>query len=324
MDASSKNIVTAVFIGAYMLLLIVLRPFCSLKIMVRFVAVAASRGGSKPSVCIRDSVCVFSCVRMCAGCFLACRNYWDCGYPIDSGRPLSQSAGRDRLNLQILYQIMNAICLYSVVLSEVVAQAGNSSADYASFFSVASVLIIVIMMVYIWYFDFWSSGLLQEYVFQPVVNKVKAVVFGIHAEESSSAVAPEAPATGEGTALFSISTAPAPLHARHDAEPAVDMRPEQHGIERMFEWSDTLRPKPPEAWNEDQQIKDDEDDDRHGGMEPGPLPLPGAPKAEDLFVASCTESCASLGPPDSSTHEKGAFSYPEQGRPSNSLFDTPD
>ena len=65
MDASSKNIVTAVFIGAYMLLLIVLRPFCSLKIMVRFVAVAASRGGSKPSVCIRDSVCVFSRVRIC-------------------------------------------------------------------------------------------------------------------------------------------------------------------------------------------------------------------------------------------------------------------
>ena len=205
---------------------------------------------------------------------------------------------------------MNAICLYSVVLSEVVAQAGDSAADYASFFSVASVLIIVIMMVYIWYFDFWSSGLLQEYVFQPVVNKVKAVVFGIHAEESSSAVAPEAPATREGN--------------QHDAEPAVDMRPEQHDIERMFEWSDTLRPKPPEAWNEDQQIKDDEDDDRHGGMEPGPLPLPGAPKAEDLFVASCRESCASLGPPDSSAHEKGAFSYPEQGRPSNSLFDTPD
>ena len=41
MDASSKNIVTAAFIGAYMLLLIVLRPFCSLKIMVRFVAVAS-------------------------------------------------------------------------------------------------------------------------------------------------------------------------------------------------------------------------------------------------------------------------------------------
>ncbi len=71
MDASSKNIVTAVFIGAYMLLLIVLRPFCSLKIMVRFVAVVASRGGSKPSVCIRDFVCVFSCVRMCA-CVCVC------------------------------------------------------------------------------------------------------------------------------------------------------------------------------------------------------------------------------------------------------------
>ena len=158
--------------------------------------------------------------------------------------PALIAIGRPRsIDLQILYQIMNAICLYSVVLSEVVAQAGNNAADYASFFSAASVLIIVIMMVYVWYFDFWSSGLLQEYVFQPVVNKVKAVVFGIHAEESSSAVAPEAPATGEGNALFSISTAPAPLHARHDAEPALDMRPEQHDIERIFEWSDTFAPQ---------------------------------------------------------------------------------
>ncbi len=75
MDASSKNIVTAVFIGAYMLLLIVLRPFCSLKIMVRFVAVAASRGGSNRvcasvTLCACFRACVFvcacKCVRMCA------------------------------------------------------------------------------------------------------------------------------------------------------------------------------------------------------------------------------------------------------------------
>ena len=67
MDASSKNIVTAAFIGAYMLLLIVLRPFCSLKIMVRFVAVAASRGGSEPSVGVRDScVGVYMRAYLCA------------------------------------------------------------------------------------------------------------------------------------------------------------------------------------------------------------------------------------------------------------------
>ncbi len=67
MDASSKNIVTAAFIGAYILLLIVLRPFCSLKIMVRFVTVAASRGGGEPSVGVRDS-CVGVSVRayLCA------------------------------------------------------------------------------------------------------------------------------------------------------------------------------------------------------------------------------------------------------------------
>jgi hypothetical protein len=35
LDASSKNIVTAAFIGAYILLLIALRPFASMKIMVR-------------------------------------------------------------------------------------------------------------------------------------------------------------------------------------------------------------------------------------------------------------------------------------------------
>ena len=35
MDQSSKNVASAAFIGAYMLLLVVLRPFQELKIMVR-------------------------------------------------------------------------------------------------------------------------------------------------------------------------------------------------------------------------------------------------------------------------------------------------
>ena len=107
-------------------------------------------------------------------CLLACRN--------STVSTRSGGSYRNRqaaIDLQIMYQIMNIICLYSVVLSEVVAQTGDSAADYASFFSAASVFIIVVMVVYVCYFDFWSSGLLQEYVFQPVANKVKAVDGGL-------------------------------------------------------------------------------------------------------------------------------------------------
>ncbi len=75
---------------------------------------------------------------------------------------------------QILYQIMNTITLYAVVLSEVMNRAGPSVVmDYASFFNGASYFIIAIMLVYVWYFDIWASALLQERVFQPALRTLK-------------------------------------------------------------------------------------------------------------------------------------------------------
>jgi hypothetical protein len=76
---------------------------------------------------------------------------------------------------QILYQSMNGITLYMVVLSEVMNRAGPSVvSDYASFFKAASVLIIVVMLAFVGYFDIWASSFLQEHVFQPVVGNLRA------------------------------------------------------------------------------------------------------------------------------------------------------
>ena len=165
-----------------------------------------------------------------------------------------------------------------MVLSEVVARAGDDAANYGAFFSAASVLMIVIMVLFVCYFEIWSSDLLHvcAAACQPVLKKVKAAVLGSHITNSSS-VASDASAYGEDeNALLSVSTTPVTPHAGHlaghDSEFPVEISQEQRDLKTKFEASN-LVPPPCVAWRDDSpQIEANEDDRQCGGMDTGLLP----------------------------------------------------
>ena len=62
---------------------------------------------------------------------------------------------------------MNCINLYAVVLSEVMSRMERPE-EYATVFTAASVLIIVIMLWFVWYFDIIACGWLVKHFFAPI------------------------------------------------------------------------------------------------------------------------------------------------------------
>jgi hypothetical protein len=62
---------------------------------------------------------------------------------------------------------MNCINLYAVVLSEVMSRMERPE-EHATVFTAASVLIIVIMLWFVWYFDIIACGWLVEHFFAPI------------------------------------------------------------------------------------------------------------------------------------------------------------
>jgi hypothetical protein len=128
-DSTTRNIAIGAFIGAYVLLLLIVQPFAERKTMV------------------------------CA-------------------------------------QIMNAINLYAIVLSEVMSRIENVG-EYAIVFTVASVLIIAIMIWFVWYFDIIACGWLVEHCFAPLRSfsirllRAAAVKIGMPTDVAGPALASE-------------------------------------------------------------------------------------------------------------------------------------
>ena len=86
---------------------------------------------------------------------------------------------------------MNCINLYAVILSEATTHVDNPD-QWAAFFTAASVIIIVIMLGFVWYFDIIACGLLMERCFTPLQSLVirllrtAAVKAGIRNEDETA------------------------------------------------------------------------------------------------------------------------------------------
>ena len=86
---------------------------------------------------------------------------------------------------------MNGINLYAVILSEATTHV-DSPDQWTAFFTAASVIIIVIMLAFVWYFDIIACGLLMERCFTPLQSlairllRTTAVKVGIrHKDETA-------------------------------------------------------------------------------------------------------------------------------------------
>jgi hypothetical protein len=89
--------------------------------------------------------------------------------------------------MQALYQILNLIGLYSVVLSEVTNRI-DSVEHYALLFSALSMVLMIIMVLFIVYFDILTCGWLQENAFEPLGRFLeRAVKKARHIKEDPSA-----------------------------------------------------------------------------------------------------------------------------------------
>ena len=145
---------------------------------------------------------------------------------------------------------MNCINLYAVVLSEVMSRMERPQ-EHATAFTVASVLIIVIMSWFVWYFDIIACGWLVEHFFAPIQAFVlrllhaTAVKLGLRSEVAGPAGRDTLPDLVD----LVETLLPAPLSVvALPPRPNIMLRSEvagQAGRDTLPEFVETLSPAPP-------------------------------------------------------------------------------